>query len=58
MGSVKGLESLKGEEEEETDFSEIESDKSSLTTDLPEEQQPEILRKNTPGRAPTLPGKI
>ena len=58
MGSVKGLESLKGEEEEETDFSEIDSDQSSITADIPEEQQPEILRKNTPGRAPTLPGKI
>jgi len=55
MGSVKGLESLKGEEEEETDFSEIDSDQSSITADIPEEQQPEILRKNTPGRAPTLP---
>ena len=58
MGSVKGLGSLKGEEEEETDLSDIDSDQSSITADIPDEQQPEILRKNTPGRAPTLPGKI
>ena len=58
MGSVTGLSSLKGEEEAETDMSEINSDQSSITADIPDEQQPEILRKNTPGRAPTLPGTV
>ena len=59
MGSVTGLSSLKGDEEEaETDISEIDSDQSSITADVPDEQQPEILRKNTPGRAPTLPGTV
>ncbi|CAG5105300.1 Oidioi.mRNA.OKI2018_I69.chr1.g2004.t1.cds [Oikopleura dioica] len=59
MGSVTGLSSLKGDEEEaETDMSEINSDQSSITADIPDEQQPEILRKNTPGRAPTLPGTV